>query len=320
MTGTPGRSCPLHYRYRPDELAGAETIAADSAWIVGGLYGNVEALATIVAQVQRERASGARVALVFNGDFHWFDIDPADFATVQDAVLAERAITGNIELELAQPDPAAGCGCAYPDFVDQGTVERSNRIIERLQATAATLPGARERLAALPRLLRVQVGGTVTGIIHGDPGSIAGWQFAIESVNDVERPLAASTVTTWAGAARVGAFACTHTCLPWAARFGDVAVINNGSAGMPNFAGDPRGIVTRIAGTGQAHAQALYAVEHGATRWEAIAVDYDHARWWQRFLRAWPEGSPAHRSYARRIRQGPAFTPAQAVPRVGGAV
>jgi len=29
-----------------------------------------------------ERSAGTRVALVFNGDFHWFDAHPEDFAAV----------------------------------------------------------------------------------------------------------------------------------------------------------------------------------------------------------------------------------------------
>lgn len=320
MTDAPGRSCPLHYRYRPGELARADTIAADAAWIVGGLYGNVDALTAIVQRVAQERAGGRRVALIFNGDFHWFDADPDDFAAVQEAVLTEHAIAGNVELELAQPDPVAGCGCAYPDFVDDATVERSNRIIERLRATAAALPRARNRLAALPRLLRVEVAGSVTGIIHGDPESVAGWQLAIERVADARRPLSTATVADWAHSARVDAFASSHTCLPWSAVFGDTVVINNGSAGMPNFTGDPRVVVTRIAPAAAAPPDALYGHQSGATRWDAVALDYDRDRWWRRFARTWPEGSPAHASYARRIRRGPAFTPADALPPVGSAV
>ena len=320
MTDAPGRSCPLHYRYRPGELARAETVAADVAWVVGGLYGNVDALAAIGERVEAERAGGARVALVFNGDFHWFDADAADFATVQAAALGERAIAGNVELELAQPDPGAGCGCAYPEFVDDATVECSNRIIERLQATAAALPRARDRLAALPRLLRLEVADSVTGIIHGDPESLAGWRFSIERATDPERPLAADTVSAWARDARVDAFACSHTCLPWAARFDGTVVINNGSAGMPNFAGDPRVVVTRVAPADSVHPEALYGRQRGNTRWDAVAIAYDSDAWWRRFRRTWPEGSPAHASYARRILHGPRFTPADAVPRVGAAV
>lgn len=318
MSDTPGRSCPLHYRYRAGELARADELEVDVAWVVGGLYGNVEALAAIRREVEWERADDTRVALICNGDFHWFDARPDDFAAVQDLVLSEHALAGNVELELAQPDPGAGCGCAYPGFVGDATVEYSNRIIERLRQTADMVPLARERLAVLPRLLRVRVGGSVTGVIHGDPESVAGWQFAIENVTDPHQPLSPARVVAWAGKAQVDAFACSHTCLPWAARFDDIAVINNGSAGMPNFSGDPRVLVTRIATNARAHPHALYGIEHGGVRWEAVPIEHDNEGWWQRFLSIWPEGSPAHASYAGRILHGPDFEPAEATPAVPG--
>jgi hypothetical protein len=47
---------------------------------------------------------------------------------------------------------------------------------------------------------------------------------------------------------------------------------------------------------------------------EALRIDYDHDRWVERFLAAWPEGSPAHASYFHRIARGPRFTLAQARP------
>ena len=34
---------------------------------------------------------------------------------------------------------------------------------------------------------------------------------------------------------------------------------------------------------------------------EVVPVEYDHERWVQRFLAAWPEDSPAHASYFERI-------------------
>lgn len=318
MSAGPGRSCPLHYRYRPGELARAVTVEADTAWVVGGLYGNPEALAAIRSAVAAERAAGIDAALVFNGDSHWFDADPDDFARVQAAVLGEHALAGNIELELASPDPGAGCGCAYPDFVDDATVEYSNRIIERLHTTAQSCHGDVEALAELPRVLRLQIGTTVTGVIHGDPESVAGWQLAIEQVDHAQQPLTTEMVAQWARDSSVDAFASTHTCLPWAGRFGDVPVINNGSAGMPNFRGDPRVLVTRIAPTGSAHPDALYAEVHDGTRWEAVAIAYDTQAWWRRFERTWPVGSPAHASYADRILEGPRFERDRARPLARG--
>lgn len=305
MSDGPGRVCPVHYRYQRGELGRAPRVRADTAWVVGGLYGNVEALHAIRAQVEAERATGRRAALVFNGDFHWFDADPDDCLAIQRAVQAERAIAGNVELELAQPEPGAGCGCAYPGFVDDATVDRSNRIIGRLRANVNEVRDLRDSLVGLPRLLRLAVGGTITGVIHGDPESVAGWRFAFERVTDPAHPLSTAQVRAWANESGVDAFACSHTCLPWAAPFGDIVVINNGSAGMPNFSGDPRVLVTRIAGDASPHPDSLYAIEKDGVRWEAVAVAYDVDAWLQRFRRIWPPGSPAYESYHGRMTRGP---------------
>ena len=70
----PGRSCPLHYRYAPEALAGLPSLSADPLLVVGGLYGNTEALKGIDALAAAENAT-----VVFNGDFHWFDADATLF-------------------------------------------------------------------------------------------------------------------------------------------------------------------------------------------------------------------------------------------------
>ena len=72
----PGRSCPLHYRYAPGDLARAADFTADTLYVIGGLYGNVPALQAVLALAQRERSA---VTLAFNGDFNWFNSDDASF-------------------------------------------------------------------------------------------------------------------------------------------------------------------------------------------------------------------------------------------------
>src|SRR5439155_15109100 len=113
--GVPGRSCPLHYRYRATVFAVPATMQCDVLYVVGGLYGNVPALQRVFALFERERGDKR---LVFNGDFHWFDVDPQAFTQIQRGVLAFDATRGNVETELASgdADDAAGCGCAYPDW------------------------------------------------------------------------------------------------------------------------------------------------------------------------------------------------------------
>jgi len=176
----PGRSCPLHYRYRPEDFAIAapeHLRSLDVLYVVGGLYGNPLALDFVLEMFDRERG---RKRLVFNGDFHWFDADPATFDRIQREVLRHVALRGNVETELAQDTPIsdAGCGCAYPDWVDDGVVDRSNRILQRLWAAAT--PTHRAELAALPMWQTASVGDMHVGIVHGDAQSLAGWGFAQE--------------------------------------------------------------------------------------------------------------------------------------------
>ncbi len=65
---TPGRSCPLHYRYTPEALAREPDLRAATLYVIGGLYGNWPALEAITALAEQERDP---VTLVFNGDFNW---------------------------------------------------------------------------------------------------------------------------------------------------------------------------------------------------------------------------------------------------------
>jgi hypothetical protein len=313
----PGRSCPLHYRYQPEVFASeapAHLQALDVLYVVGGLYGNELALQRVLKLFEQERG---RKRLIFNGDFHWFDADPATFARVQQAVLAHEAMRGNVETELAAPDDGrpAGCGCAYPDWVGDGVVERSNRILERIQHSITA--AQRAELAALPMWLRADVGGLRLGIVHGDATSLAGWGFAQEHLRVAAHQAEAAT---WLERAHVDAFACSHTCLPVFHRLpapsgsGAGWVLNNGAAGMPNFKGDPAGLMTRISTAHSQGSARRWAVSLGAgVHAEAIAIDFDASVWRAKFLAQWPPGSDAHASYFNRITQGPDYRPEDAM-------
>lgn len=311
-----GRSCPLHYHYGPQALAshpdpllsGLQTL-----YVVGGLYGNELALHEVLRLFERERG---RKCLVFNGDFHWFDVDPAIFARVQSAVMSHVALRGNVETELAQdePDPDAGCGCAYPDWVGQEVVSRSNRILQRLRT--ATTAAQRSQLAALPMWRVAQVGSQRVGLVHGDAQSLAGWGFAQEHLRE---PAHLSLVRDWFERAQVDIFASTHTCLPVfqqlrvPGRVRAAWVLNNGAAGMPNFQGDAAGLFTRIALTPFEGPQRRCAVQADELHLEAIAIETPAAQTQQRFVQQWPEGSDAHASYFSRIAAGPAYREADVI-------
>jgi hypothetical protein len=304
----PGRCCPLHYRYRAGGFAVPASASCEVLYVVGGLYGNVQALHRVFELFERERGDKR---LVFNGDFHWFDVDAGAFAQIQRGVLGFDATRGNVEAELAAPASSdgedAGCGCAYPEWVGDAVVERSNRILATLRDTARALPGACRELAMLPMWRRIDVGECRVAVVHGDALSLSGWGFAQETLHE---PAMQTVVARWFEQAKVDLFASSHTCLPV---FQDVAVpgrafaplvLNNGAAGMPNLAGACEGLLTRIATRPFEGPQRRFGLRRGGLHLDAIAIDYDDVAWQRSFLAQWPAGSYAHASYWSRISAG----------------
>jgi hypothetical protein len=305
----PGRSCPLSYRYAPAGLARAPELAAETLYVIGGLYGNRPALEWLEARAAQERGT---VALAFNGDFNWFNADAAGFRSVNEAVLRHTALRGNVETEIAGEDPAAGCGCGYPDFVGDAEVERSNRIMDKLRASARAFPELRAQLGALPMHLVAVVGGVRVTIVHGDAVSLAGWGYSQEALrSDGGR----NAARDWFGAANTRIFASSHSCLPVMQEFdaphGRCLLANNGAAGMPNFEGTRYGLITRIAR--EPARDALYGSRLEGMHVEALPVPYDHAGFERDFLANWPAGSAAYASYYRRIVAGPSYRPRDAL-------
>jgi hypothetical protein len=298
-----GRVCPLRYRYGSAAIARLPERSAEILYIIGGLYGNVPALDAIEAMTGAERGP---VTLCFNGDFNWFNIDDAGFRAINERVLRHDAILGNVEAELGSDANDAGCGCAYPDYVDHGTVERSNQIHAALKRTAARHPDLLARLNALPMVARYRVGDVRVGIVHGDAESLAGWRFDVTALDD---PGQHDWRADAFAAAEADIFASTHTCLPAMRCYdhgGQKVVANNGAAGMPNASGRRFGILTRIATSLSPHSR-LYGQALQRTCIDALAVHYDHAAWQERFLENWPEGSPGWLSYFDRIVNGPDY-------------
>jgi hypothetical protein len=160
--------------------------------------------------------------------------------------------------------------------------------------------------------LVAKVGRLRIGIVHGDATALAGWGFTHEMLGNPAAPAALADLHR---RTRVDVFASTHTCLALlhdaTLPGGRLTVINNGAAGMPNFAGTRHGLISRIAATPSPH-RPVYGLARDGVYIDAIAVDYDHRKFLDRFLARWPAGSPAHLSYAARILEGPAYTIAQA--------
>jgi hypothetical protein len=299
----PGRNCPLSYRYSPAVFRRSPEVEAETLYVIGGLYGNPFALETILDLAAQESPAPT---LVFNGDFNWFDVDPGAFAALNARVLEHVALRGNVETELANDGDGAGCGCAYPEYVGDADVARSNAILGRLRDTARGFPALRERLGRLPMHAVASVGGVRIAIVHGDAWSLAGWRFAQESLAD-------EAIEHAFDAADVSVFASSHTCLPVTYRSAAGVIANNGAAGMPNFRGARYGLVTRISTAERA--DALYRERVGPIAVETLAVRYDHDRWLAQFDRLWPPGSPAAVSYRKRITDGPGYDASRAVRR-----
>ncbi|QSP95688.1 hypothetical protein LPB19_04550 [Marinobacter salinisoli] len=318
---TEGRSCPLAYRYRPEDLCNDPQPAdADVLYIIGGLYGNALALDEIERLARLEEQQGRRVRLVFNGDFNWFNADDALFREINTRVLGHTVSLGNVEYELANPSDGAGCGCAYPEFVDQGVVDRSNRIMERLQTVANRHPDLQQQLSDLPRYRCLIFGGLKVLILHGDPKSLAGWGLAHESFSAAKNSPGSSEaqgvarVEQWLALTGADLIACTHTCLPvlWQGSVGQRrrVVVNNGSAGMGNLQGDARGLITRIGLS--APEQSVIDAALGAVSVSLQPVAFDPGAWLERFDRIWPAGSDAALSYRQRLADGTSLRPEQA--------
>ena len=311
MSEVPGRSCPLAYRYGAAALATAPAVSAETLYVVGGLYGNPFALDAVEAMAAQEKS---KTTLCFNGDFNWFNVDEPAFVSINQRVLAHNAIAGNVEFELCSALTDTGCGCAYPENIDQNVVERSNRIHARLKLTAKKFPKLLVGLASLPLFARFSVGETKIGVVHGDANSLSGWLFdAVELDRETNR----DTIIHAFSAANVNLFASTHTCFPAIRRFqlqeGTGIVANNGAAGMPNFQAQRTGLLTRISIYPTPNVS-IYGLKQSGVYIDVIPICYDQLRWREAFLRNWPEGSDAHTSYWERIEDGPDHQFNQAYP------
>ena len=279
-------------------------------YVVGGLYGNPLALDRIERMAQEERDAGRRVRLIFNGDFNWFNAEPEAFAGVTTRVLEHTATLGNVEWELADPHPGAGCGCGYPSSVSQAVVDRSNWIMTRLQSAASGFPPLCAKLRLLPRTLCLRLGSLKVLVLHGDPESLAGWGLSYEALS---LPEGQARLRAWFEACDADIIVSTHTCLPYLWQQ-EVAgrprsLLNNGSAGMGNFRDDPRGHLVRIAV--DPHPEASHRLGHNDLELELLPVAFDVEAWWAQFRIWWPAGSEADLSYAERIRSGTSLDPLQ---------
>ena len=288
-----GRDCPLDYRLAKDAFSSEPLFDCEVLYVVGGLYGNRQALAAL----QRRLAAEPNARVVFNGDAHWFDRDPQVFQQIEQGLATHLALRGNVETELGRADDSgAGCGCAYPATVEEAVVERSNVIQQELNKTVQGLPGMAELLAARPSTALVRVAGQRVAISHGDEQSLAGWSCSREALGE---PARQQQLNAWFAAQNVKLLATSHSCSAVALNLEHGALINNGAAGLPNFAGGRYGLLSRIATT--PHPAALYRCQRDGLFIEALPLNYDHDAFLADFDRQWPAHSPAALSYRSRV-------------------
>ena len=316
----PAASCPADYLYPASVFRAMPSLRAGTVYVIGGLYGNVEALHAILRMQEAERERGTHVELVFNGDHNWFDIDPASFREVNQVALACASIRGNVETKIAAPSDG-GCGCNYPDYVNRDYVARSNASMARLQVTGGNFPAIRSALGALPLWRTIEVGTQLIGIVHGDAEMLSGWSFAAERLSPMTRSCSGdkasaeltprTTIERFFRESGVDAFACTHTGLAHARDFEvdgkQRLIINSGAAGLPNFAHTTFGLITRISVDDRVPPESIHGIAISGVRFDALPVHYDQTAWVNRFLANWPPGSPAYEAYFHRIVNGADF-------------
>lgn len=294
-----GRACPVDYRIPADAFAGEPELSCDVLYVVGGLYGNPFAAEAVEALVASEGAADVKVA--FNGDAHWFDKTAANFADIERRLAPHVPLVGNVEAELRrQDDVGVGCGCAYPDCTPDDAVARSNRIHKMLSFALESDPSLKAMLEGRPSTLLASVAGRRVGVTHGDEKLLGGWDNSRESLQDVLRQ---DEVDAFMDGNDLDVFTTTHTCAPAAIRLARGVVVNNGAAGLPNFAGERFGLCVRIAE--EPREDALFECELDGLFVQAIPVRYDHEAFLRWFDGLWPAASAAAISYRSRIVDGP---------------
>jgi predicted phosphodiesterase len=310
-----GRFCPIDYTLSGDQFQRSLTDpSAEVVYVVGGLYGNTEALSVILEAFNAERAAAKHI--VFNGDFHWFDSDVNEFAAVEKDTALGICLRGNVETEIARSilaeQPDVGCGCAYPPEVSDLEVAYSNQIIQRLRQSYSECraAGLARPLQELAMTMRINVGEFCVGITHGDDQSLAGWGLSHDRIastfsNGLQQRMIADGLDV---------IASSHTCLPVLFRSGQQVIVNNGSAGMANFVDSTSGVLTRICLTGSAASKlpSMYRTEVIDTRGglvvEALEIPFRLDAWQAKFLSQWPPGSAANASYWKRLSSGTSYS------------
>ena len=297
-----GRICPLDYSIDAESFRKVRAIENSTVYVVGGLYGNSEALKEIINMAEEEyNKYESKVFIVFNGDMHWFDIDIEDFKNIEDMSDGCEKLLGNVERELfREKDIGIGCGCVYPDYVSNDIVERSNIIHKKLKNIVNKLPKYKNMLSKRKMNIVIQISEQKIAITHGDEQKLGGWECSRENLSKIDRQ---EKLNKWFRENDIDILATTHTCSPAALKTENGIVINNGASGMPNFKNKIYGLITRI--SLYKSDMAIYREKIKNLYTEAVAVKYNNNKFLKWFDNLWAKGSEASLSYRDRISVGP---------------
>jgi predicted phosphodiesterase len=212
--------------------------------LLGGAYGNREAVAAVLADA---RARGAEAVWCL-GDLGGFGPDPDGVV----ALLREHGVScvqGNYDVAVAQGH--ADCGCGYADPRDNHFAAIAYRY-----TVGKTSGESRRWLGALPPAARLMLGDRRVLLCHGSPRQVN--EFLWESTTP------SALLGRFCDRHEADVLAFTHTGLRWHRDLaGGRHAINVGAAGRPENDGSP------------AVGYALLTDE-GDLRVELVRVAYDH--------------------------------------------
>jgi hypothetical protein len=294
-------------------------------FVVGGLYGNLEALKII-----SQRAKNENALVVFNGDFNFFNTTRETWDELNERVLtldgSELSILGNVEKSACSPLEYSGCGCNYPSYVGESVPRWADEIVAKLhQAAQSSSSSIGKKLLELPDFRVIKFGGERIGIIHGDFENIAGWKLSLESLyplntrvrNLLNVPASEISSPEYVQKgfqdADISLLCCSHTCVPFAQRISfhtgngrhqKGAIFNNGAAGIPNFRNNLFGVMTRISVDTSPPLDSLWGGPVGNIRVDAVPIRYDIFGFAKLFATLHAQGSAASLSYGSRIQRG----------------
>ncbi len=214
----------------------------------GGPYSNLQATEAVLAEARRRDIPPERV--ICTGDVVAYCADPVlTVARIRDAGV--HVAMGNCEESLAFD--AADCGCGFADDSDCAQWSRAWYPMAR----AALDADAKRWMAALPRQIRLTLGGRRLAVIHGGDDDIARYVFA--STPWPEKAAALDRL-------RVDGVIAGHAGVPFTQIAGGRMWHNAGVVGMPANDGTPRGWFS------------VLAAGDDGVRVTIHQLAYDHAR------------------------------------------